>query len=144
MKEQIEALEGEHLQARQQIEVLEGELLQNCAMKEQIEVLEVGRLRLEDECRQLRKELSPPAKLEEAKSSVRQLSQQVVALKWQLLEATRRAEMVEATVALRRAQEQTSCLVLPGAAAQGAGGACSRANPAECSFDAVPVGAGSA
>ena len=91
MKEQIEALEGEHLQARQQIEVLEGELLQNCAMKEQIEVLEVGRLRLEDECRQLRKELSPPAKLEEAKSSVRQLSQQVVALKWQLLKGMHQA-----------------------------------------------------
>lgn len=75
---------------------LEQERSQNCFMKKQIEELEGERLCIQEECKQLRHQQSSPAELEKAKSSVRELSQQVVALKWQMLDVMRRAELAEA------------------------------------------------
>ncbi len=62
-------------------------------------MLEEEHTRLHQECRHMQREHASSEKLDEAKSSVRQLSQQMVALKWQLLEAMRRAELAEAACA---------------------------------------------
>jgi Rad3-related DNA helicase len=78
---------------------LQQERGQNYALKEQVVVLEEAHTRLQDECRHMQLEHASSEKLQEAKSSVRQLSQQMVALKWQLLEAMRRAELAEAACA---------------------------------------------